>query len=153
MPKLVPEQVNINEYEPFTIAFTIECEPDEEPCTTPVITGITISDPSLPDNITDGIRIQILNNSIIATGVFADVFEREIHYIMPGNVIHIARAWSQIPENFETVIKYKGPMIREKQINFIVNTQDGDFSSVVNILNNFNVSNKYLIKYIKKGKY
>lgn len=153
MPKLVPEEISVNEYEPFTIGFSIECEAEEESCEIPTITSVSISGNSLPNNINEGFRTQIMGGSVIITGVLADVFEREMHYIMPGNTLHVARTWSQIPENFETIVKYKGAMQREKSVNVVVNTSSGTFSSTIKVINNFNVANRYLANYIKKGKY
>jgi len=146
---LTPEEETVNEYEPFSITFTVAFD------------GLDESDPKIESVTVSGgyekyytVDIIDSDSTFVISGLFADVFNREMHYLTnPDRESKMVTRWADMPNDFYALYKYIGAFNNSIILDVTVNTNDGTETATIEVLNNWNVSNQHLSKYVALGKH
>jgi len=147
---ILPENVDVNEYAPFSVTFTIE---PLDPLLPSILESVSIT-ASDGNDYSSELTVTIHGDtSFTVSGNIADVFNREMHYLDKNDKAGMVRRWKDLPGDFNTIYRYKGAVVNSVDLTVTAITDQGSEVATIVVNNNYNVSNAYLASYVAKGKY
>jgi hypothetical protein len=91
--------------------------------------------------------------SFSISGTLSDIFDRQMDYLDKFEKPQSTKRFKDIPLDFSTLYRYKGPMINSVDLTVTVNTDQGTETSTIIVNNNYAVANSKLQQYVALGKY
>lgn len=143
---IIPATASANEYEAFSLTFII----DPVPLTLSAV-SITSSDGK---DYSSFLATTIHNTfSFTVAGTLSDIFDREMEYLDKNDNMGIVSRFEDIPNDFNTLYRYKGATINSITLTVTATTDTIDEVATITINNNYNVANSKLVDYVSLGKF
>lgn len=143
---ITPETSTEVEYAPFSITYDIS---DDDPLVLPEIVSVAIT-----LNATNYLPFltftQHSTTSFTILGTLSDVFEREMEFLDANDVSGLVSRFTDIPENFNTLYRYKGAMANSITLTVSVTTTTGSISAPIIVANNWGLPMRCWLNMFRK---
>lgn len=139
------------EYAPFSISYNIS---DDDPL---VLVPPEVVSVAVTQGLTDYLPYLTYTldspSAFTISGTLSDVFDREMEFLDADDVSGLVSRFADIPEDFNTLYRYKGAMVNSITLTVTVTATSGTVSASIVVNNNWGTANAKLVEYVQKGKF
>ena len=148
---ITPDTSTKTEYAPFSISYTIS---DDDPLVLvpPEVVSVAVTLDAV-DYLPYLTYTLDSPSSFTISGTLSDVFDREMEFLDGNDVSGLVSRFADIPEDFNTLYRYKGAVANSVTLMVDVTATSGSVSASIIVNNNWTTANAKLVEYVLKGKF